>query len=176
MTREEYEKNPKLCLECGKPILCNGNLVAEALKRKFCSQSCSAKYNNKRRVKKTYYCKKCGVELGQGFEKFKGKTLCDSCHPNKVDWSTVTYGETKSKRNYQVHSRIRELARKKYYEANPILKCTNCGYDKHVEVCHKKAINSFDDSVTIAKINDIDNLIGLCPNCHWEYDNGLLKL
>ena len=34
----------------------------------------------------------------------------------------------------------------------------------------------FDDNNTIAEINDISNLIGLCPNHHWEYDNGLLDL
>ena len=150
MTKEEYESNPKICLECGQPILCKGNLVAEALKRKFCSQSCSAKYNNKKKEKKTYYCPKCGKVLGQGFAEFSRKKCCDDCSPNKVDWTKVTYGETKNKRSYQVHSRIRELARKEYYNANPVLKCMNCGYNKHVEVCHKQAINSFEDSATIA--------------------------
>ena len=29
---------------------------------------------------------------------------------------------------------------------------------------------------TIEEINNINNLIGLCPNHHWEYDNGLLEL
>lgn len=39
-----------------------------------------------------------------------------------------------------------------------------------------KAVSDFDDSVTIREIDSIDNLIGLCPNHHWEYDNGILKL
>ena len=49
-------------------------------------------------------------------------------------------------------------------------------YNKHIEIAHKKAVSDFDDSATIAEINDINNLIALCPNCHWEFDNGLLKL
>jgi hypothetical protein len=25
-------------------------------------------------------------------------------------------------------------------------------------------------------VNSLDNLVGLCPNCHWEFDHGLLQL
>jgi predicted HNH restriction endonuclease len=25
-------------------------------------------------------------------------------------------------------------------------------------------------------VNALDNLVGLCPNCHWEFDHGLLQL
>jgi hypothetical protein len=24
-------------------------------------------------------------------------------------------------------------------------------------------------------VNSLDNLVGLCPNCHWEFDHGLLQ-
>jgi len=54
--------------------------------------------------------------------------------------------------------------------------CRVCGYDKHVEVCHIKAIKSFDDSATFSEVNSIHNLVFLCPNCHWEFDKGLLNL
>ena len=27
----------------------------------------------------------------------------------------------------------------------------------------------------LSKINDPKNLLPLCPNCHWEYDNGIIK-
>jgi predicted HNH restriction endonuclease len=37
-------------------------------------------------------------------------------------------------------------------------------------------IASFPMTATIAKVNDIKNLIVLCPNCHWKYDHGLLDL
>lgn len=51
-----------------------------------------------------------------------------------------------------------------------------CGYDKHVEVCHIKAIRDFDLKTKIKDINSKENLVLLCPNCHWEFDNGLLTL
>lgn len=55
-------------------------------------------------------------------------------------------------------------------------KCAICGYDKHIEIAHIKAVSDFEDSVKISEINSINNLIALCPNHHWEYDNNILKL
>ena len=52
-------------------------------------------------------------------------------------------------------------------------KCTSCGYDKHVEIHHIKSISSFivDSTATLYDVNNPDNLVYLCPNCHWEIDN-----
>lgn len=49
--------------------------------------------------------------------------------------------------------------------------CNVCGYDKHYEVCHIKSIASFKSNTSVSIINDLTNLIALCPNCHWEHDN-----
>jgi predicted restriction endonuclease len=54
--------------------------------------------------------------------------------------------------------------------------CEVCGYNTHVEVCHIKSVSSFSDDTLITEINSIDNLVGLCPNHHWEFDNGKIKL
>lgn len=51
--------------------------------------------------------------------------------------------------------------------------CEKCGYSKHVEIAHKRAISTFDSSTLISHINARENLMALCPNCHWEYDHGL---
>lgn len=89
-----------------------------------------------------------------------------------------TKGELLSERkNYQsCRSSIRKLAEKIYTDSNKPLKCAICGYDKHVEIAHIKAVSDFEDSAIIAEINSIDNLIALCPNHHWEYDNGIINL
>ena len=55
-------------------------------------------------------------------------------------------------------------------------KCKVCGYKNHVEVCHIKSVSSFGDNDLITEINSFNNLIGLCPNHHWEFDNGHVKL
>ena len=89
-----------------------------------------------------------------------------------------TKGELFQKRkNWQsARSTIRKLARDYYEELNPDAKCVVCGYSKHIEVAHIKAVSDFDDNTTIKEINSIDNLIALCPNHHWEYDNGIIKI
>jgi len=51
-----------------------------------------------------------------------------------------------------------------------------CGYSNHVEVCHIKSVSDFDGDELMRNINSIDNLIGLCPNHHWEFDNGKINI
>jgi len=89
-----------------------------------------------------------------------------------------TKGELfENRKNWQsARSAIQKEARKIYFEVNPSPKCAICGYDKHVEVAHIKSVSDFPDTALIKEINSIDNLIGLCPNHHWEYDNGILTL
>jgi predicted restriction endonuclease len=52
----------------------------------------------------------------------------------------------------------------------------NCGYSKHVEACHIRRIADFPASATVGEINHADNMLVLCPNCHWEFDAGLLSV
>lgn len=69
---------------------------------------------------------------------------------------------------------IRIHARKVMKDAKVIKACKICNYTNYVEVCHIKAIADFDKSFLIKEINSLNNLIYLCPNHHWELDNGLL--
>lgn len=43
-------------------------------------------------------------------------------------------------------------------------------------MCHIRAVSDFSDDALISEINDISNLIALCPNHHYEYDAGILDL
>ena len=81
------------------------------------------------------------------------------------------------RKNWQsARSAIRKVANKVFKESKIPKKCIICGYDKHIEIAHIKSVASFDEYATIGEINSVDNLIALCPNHHWEYDNGLLNL
>ena len=72
-----------------------------------------------------------------------------------------------SRKNYQSYrSSIRKHAELTYFRSTNVKKCAICGYDKHIEIAHIKSVAEFDDSVTIAEINSVDNLIALCPNHH----------
>lgn len=89
-----------------------------------------------------------------------------------------TKGEIfKNRKNWQsARSAIQKTARRIYFENIKAPKCEICGYTNHVEVAHIKPVSEFPKTATIKEINSLDNLIGLCPNHHWEYDNGILKL
>jgi hypothetical protein len=153
-TRKDFMR---YCLNCNK----------ETKNPKFCELKCSASYNNRKfpKRKNGKKCIKCFAELPTK------RKYCDDCSPNIIDWSTVTYKEVTDKRKHQKNSRIRNLARAKYNKSSKPKLCTNCGYDKHYEVCHIKPINSFSEDSLVSEINHLDNLKALCPNCHWELDN-----
>ena len=97
---------------------------------------------------------------------------------NNNDVLTKTKGELfNSRKNWQsARSSIQKLARRVFFENIDKPKCVICGYNKHVEVAHKKPVSEFDDNTLVKDINSINNLVGLCPNHHWEFDNGLLTL
>ena len=96
----------------------------------------------------------------------------------RTDVSLMTKGELfGNRKNWQsARTAIRKLVAFVYFSENQNPCCKICGYNKHVEVAHIKAVSEFPDSSTIGEIDSIDNLVGLCPNHHWEYDNGLLEL
>ncbi len=54
--------------------------------------------------------------------------------------------------------------------------CIVCGYDRHIQISHVKPVSSFPDSALISEINAIENIVSLCPNHHWEFDNGLISI
>lgn len=142
--------------------------------KRFCSIHCAGKYYSKPR-----YCKNCKTIIGNN--SYTVKRYCDICNKthnkNIKDWSKITILDFFNKLPiFQANARIRELARMAYKRANLSRVCKNCGYSKFIEVCHIKPIASFEKTTTINIVNHITNLIGLCPNCHWELDHGLLTL
>lgn len=115
------------------------------------------------------------------------KNIIDRCHKLGIDSPKIkqitqvincTKGDLfNNRKNWQsARSSIRKSAEKIFKQSNKELKCAICGYEKHIEIAHIKAVSEFEDSAKISDINAIDNLIALCPNHHWEYDNGILKL
>jgi hypothetical protein len=157
----------KICLHCQGPILNYG--------KKFCSRSCAASYNNKKYPKRSgnkqiFTCETCGIDIPYR------RRFCKEHNKNNKNWDNVMLKDLVNLRKYQKHSRVRNLARPQYLKNNPNPCCKNCGYSKHIEVCHIKPIKDFSETSTISEINHITNLIALCPNCHWEFDRGNLNL
>ena len=53
-------------------------------------------------------------------------------------------------------------------------RCTKLGIVLNSQLC--RPVSEFYENTPIFEINSITNLIALCPNHHWEYDNGILKI
>jgi|SRR5438067_407506 len=146
---------------------------AETRNPRFCSRTCAAKRNNvlapKRRPEGR--CFVCGTPVP------KRTRFCPLHRLNRPLDSSQPIGAIADGSEHPAcrYARLRQHARRLYRAATPY-RCVRCGYDKHIEVCHKRAITSFPSETPIAVVNDLANLVGLCPNCHWEFDHGLLQL
>lgn len=133
------------CLECNAPIGLGKK------ENKFCSKSCSAKYNNrKRKTAKFFLCLNC--ELPKEQKKNESKYCCVGCQVEHHMNQKVSEG-TASART------LKKFLLKKYGN-----KCFECGIDGiwngkpiSMELEHKDG-NSDN--------NDLSNLSLLCPNCH----------
>ena len=152
-------------MNCSNPK-CSIKFESTTANNIYCSAVCQqrhAQFKWRERSKKP--CPQCG-------KKITGRAnLCHGCNTGG-DWRTKTIGELRTKRNYQVHSQVRDIARTIYYKLNPNPACLKCGYDLHIEVAHVIAIKDFPDDTLLTVVNHPDNLKGLCRNCHWEQENG----
>ena len=162
-------------------------------KNNFCSRSCSASYNNigiQRNKPIELKCKRCNIIY---FHKrfINTRIFCNECF-NAIKNNEFTnllseqiksltlkhYREklsVKGKHNSWLNVHVRNFNRSwnKHLLSKP---CQVCGYSKHVELCHRKPISSYDENTTLGEINNESNILVLCPNHHWEYDNGDLDI
>ena len=140
---------------------------------KFCSRSCAIQQNNvlypKRKPEGR--CFVCKIAIP------KRNRYCIEHRPNHRLDRTLPISAVADESEHPAcrYARLRQDARRYYFGRRPY-RCSRCGYDKHVEVCHKRSLTSFPLDTPISVVNDLANLVGLCPNCHWEFDHGLLQL
>jgi len=156
------------CDNCGKEIIKTLKDAKKSLSgRHYCSISCSVSKNNKYRLNRSKI--RICIDCGSTFNKCR-TTRCSHC---LKEWSNRLLKRKKSEANRQdIGSHARYVANK-----NGLLeKCMICGYSFHIDTCHRKAVRSFPGDTLIRDINNISNLLGLCKNHHWEFDNKLLAL
>jgi hypothetical protein len=184
--KDKYNSEPNKCLCCSSPILakCHKKLYDIKLK-KFCSRSCSARYNNKIFPKRSIF-------LGDGTYKLKGKCACG----DKKDYKANYCQKCLVIKNHEVSLKrpIRDMiclgnARIKYGQirtwANRILEregiektcsiCRNKEFDPVVEAAHIQSISTFSEDALMGEVNSLDNLIYLCPSHHKLFDKGFIE-
>lgn len=172
-----YYSSPNYCKCCNSVIeVREGQKIGEVRAKQFCTQTCSARHNNKIRKRKTVQrkCKTCD-NLVRDRRKY-----CSACtkslRASKIHLHTkaTLIGQRNGYQSYR--SSVQHHAKLIYRQSGREYICSNCGYDKHVEICHIISVSNFDASTTVEEINRIENLTALCPNCHWEFDNNLLEI
>jgi HNH endonuclease len=151
-----YNANPNRCKNCDRVIeVEDGQPVREARVKQFCNHVCAATVTNANRTR---------VKI---------------VRPKKPR-PTLVAATTKAaifaaRKNWQsARSSIRAHAGRVFNLSGLTRECAVCGYSEHVEVCHILSVGDFDENATIAEINARENLVALCPNHHWEFDNGVL--
>lgn len=163
----------KHCLNCNK-ITTN---------KKYCSRNCAAIVNNKipKRKLSKKICSKC-----RNFTRNNRSKLCEqhyqeyliNSRDNLMNLTIADYTNRECIKKLHLSSKfahIRNLNRSWNKELT-LLPCKACGYSKHVELAHIKPISKFSLDTPLYEVNSKSNVVQLCPNCHWEFDNGLLSL
>jgi len=149
------------CINCNK----------ETNNPKFCSRNCAAIYNNKYSPKRKVEgsCITCKKPIRTS------KKYCSLECRGKISWDTITIAEaiSQAKSSFDKYLKIRTRLRVSYPKTGV---CRFCGYNKHTELSHIKSISSFPVTALVAEVNSPNNILELCPNCHWEFDNGLLTI
>jgi hypothetical protein len=145
IAKENYEQNKKFCLHCSNEI---------SYKRRvnnFCSQSCSATFNNLKRQKKEnemVNCSFCGKETHVRNKYCSFKCQHDEKRIEAINNKTAGHASVK---NYLIgiHGS----------------KCMECGWDK-INLTTNKVPIELEHIDGNSANNELSNLKLLCPNCH----------
>lgn len=185
---ELRSKSAAILLKCSNPSCVNEirRTKSTLSPRNFCSTSCSTtvtNVGNSRNPRKSRVCSSCKTEFMPS-KKHRSLLICLDCKSipsivEKAKYATKTDYEkmisVDGKHPSWVASHIRLFNRSWNKDLRKI-PCQKCGYSLHVDLAHIKAVKEFEGSALMKDINDPDNILVLCKNCHWEFDHGHLKL
>jgi len=186
---DRYYKNPNICNFCNKIIqVKETDSIPNVRLKKYCDSICCGQAQ--KRNSEAYKNRK-KKDRFKDTEKIKSITKKNS----KINLSDeeifrlkaesgikfleiVTKGElfARTKNQQSARTSISAHARKVFKNSGKPYSCLICGYTNHTEVCHIREVSGFSDESFIGEINDINNLMALCPNHHWEFDNDLLEI
>lgn len=176
---DRYYQNPNKCKHCNRILdVLPDQKIQDIRRKQFCDKSCAAKFNNIGRNRHR------AIDPNQlthptKYPRKPNVVPLDTYRENN-SIITVTKGDLFDKRTswQNARSSIQKHARSVYFSNASHTHCcmNNCLYDIHIDVAHIKPVCEFDDSDTVGDINRKENLMGLCKNHHWEFDNGYLTL
>ena len=186
---KSYYANPNFCTFCKKCIEIGENDIPSQIRlKKYCNHRCYSahqvgrKRERRQRLIKEKICKNCQANFlvkKRNPDRFEQKEFCDNCrHLSRATVHNYTKAElfSKSKNWQSARGSVRKNAVSVFKRTKQSLVCIICGYTNHVEIAHITSVSEFADKTLISKINDSSNLVALCPNHHWEFDNGYFSI
>lgn len=149
------EKIIKSCLVCSKSFTPDKKSFYKDLKNagKFCSNSCSAVFNNANRPLLDLECVVCS-----NIFKSKSKSAKYCSHSCKNTRSLKKKYKSRTYLNYKVSELLNDTS------------CSNCSWN--LETCDIHHIIP----KKLGGSDDFNNLVILCPNCHRLADRGKLTI
>lgn len=139
---ERYNNNPKLCTQCSKP------LDYDKRYNDFCSQSCSATYNNRRLNPKVFPRNKNCIQCGKLLSGNSKKYCSTSCNANYRFEKGIT-NSANAVRSYLIR--------------NQGIVCSMCGNTHWLGQPINLEVDHIDGN---SENNSIQNIRLVCPNCH----------
>ena len=162
------------CMECNSTFI-RDRRPSKSDRMLFCNNSCSAKYSNRNRRDNTkYVCPYCPNSKKPASKSCRECSNSRRNRSNNLDNKTLEelkleYGHA------QYHAKLRGDSRATYLFSKKPMSCSICDYDKHVDICHIIDIKNFPMETLVSEVNNINNLVALCRNHHWEFDHNKLS-
>ena len=165
----ENKKDELCCLNCEKSFI---SLKSD--NRKFCSQSCSAIFNNIKRGDQL-------IDRNENIVKREDRVfiICKNCEKqHEIKRKEISklrkYCSTKCQKDFEKRLRYSQIeigenlgskAAKKYLIFKNGEKCMKCGWCERNPITNKVPIE-LEHRDGNSENNNLDNLELLCPNCH----------
>jgi len=145
------------CLYCGNIIE-----TTVSKNKRFCTKSCSASYNNKKRKKKNF-CKNCSNLINSK------NIYCNNTCQNEYQRKQI-FKKIESNEFYLENKETESKWLKRYLIENDGEKCIKCGWNKINPITGNVPIqiNHKDGNM---ENNILNNVELLCPNCHSLTEN-----
>ena len=158
---------------------CNNKYESSNFESRFCSRTCSAAFNNRKRGERSEETKfKISKSLkGRCIGNSKGREIkpikCINCGKNFLPVrKSIKYCSFKCSLEGRGYGEKGEISyrtfRKMIRRAFPNWHCPFCEWNYNFDIHHI-------DGRKIENANDTSKLIMLCPNHHWKAHNGLIS-
>lgn len=143
-------------------------------KKKIASDCCRKCYLENQPCK--YACESCGKK-----RKKTASPICRDCY-NKNRTEIISNDKTPIGKTFYVkgsqnrYNYVRQHSRRLIDSLGIEKVCSCCKFEHGIQICHIKPISEYPEDTPMNEVNSLDNLVLLCPNCHWLFDHGYPSL